>query len=158
MKQAADEIRRHALKWKGLIAAADALDKIGSLEQLASEAGSRVAEVKAQEALAKAALEKVKSDIDKGLALVSEAKLNAEEIILNAQKKADGTMASATSEAKRIYEASMSSKARLEADVIAAKSTLASVVSEVDAAKNELLSVGKSLSDLRAQAAKFARV
>ena len=80
---AADALQREANRAKALVAAADALAEIGSLEQVADEAGRAAQAAQDELAETKAALALAQSN-------VKLAKAEAAQIVADASAKADG--------------------------------------------------------------------
>lgn len=135
LKQAADEIRRQALKWEGLLAAAKELDRVGSIEQLAQEAEGRRSIAVAQETEAKTrlvnalkALDKAELDA-KGIADV--AKMSGEAIVAKARMDADAIKAEAKKAAESIVTAAQSVEMNLSASIQDKRKLLADLGKEV---------------------------
>jgi chromosome segregation ATPase len=105
-RQAAEALRREGVRMKGLVAAAEALEKIGSLEQLASEADGRRAEAQAKATEAVRDLGIIEDKISQTSERVKEVEKSAKEFSDSVMEKArievKSLIAAATQQAENI--------------------------------------------------------
>lgn len=168
---AVQAIRRAAMQYQGFVAAADALEKIGSLEQAAKEAEAAVAKARAelaevQEGIRKAAVanEAMESAAKARAAIVERA---ADEALANAEAAAEQIIAKAKSDAELVVtmanqQADMSHNAQvirqeLMAEEIAKlEQERAEKLHEAEEARGAAAQAAEQLAQIQASIAKLA--
>ena len=111
-KTAAETLKRAAVKYKALMAAAEVMDEIGSLEQSASE-------YKAQ---SEAALKERDLNLDEAVKVkeqVKKAKADAAEILAKAEDKAALIFANAEKKSESMHEAGIQAAANARSNALA---------------------------------------
>lgn len=149
--EAADVLTREANRTKALMAAADALLEIGSLDQAASEA-SIAADT------AKAALDKAKADLTVALAEVDSAKAKAAQVIAEANDKAQGIIADANGEADHI-KAQAIDAAKAEGDAVAeaAAAQLANIQAQIATSTAKLTALDDAFGEATDRAERMTK-
>lgn len=164
---AAASVRKVAALFKDFTAAADALERVGSLEQAEAEAGKRVvvAQEQAQEAQeqlavvreanskALAVAEAALRDAEQAGALEREkARLVAAEIIDEAKRKAEGLTTAAERGLEEKARASAAQLARAQEQLNGVRAEQRTAQHDLAAAQQELAAVEQRLSEARAAA------
>jgi predicted nucleic acid-binding Zn-ribbon protein len=168
----AQTLKNFAVQFKSLMDLADALDNIGSLDNLAAEAQARMAAAKADAdasqaevirlkdeiASLKAQAENVMSDANSYVAeseakanadantLVAVAKENAETINANAQAKAQKLIGDAGAKVTTLQD----QKASLQAEILDGENQVAHINSDIAIATAKLQSIKDSIAKLAA--------
>jgi chromosome segregation ATPase len=167
---AALAVKRLAVQFEGLIAAAAVLDEIGSTEQHLSELKGQIATALAEADKAKkaekTAKEKLDAVMEKEAVMVNGAKVAADELIKMAevkaseieraaQDKAAAMVAQASMEQSRISAANADNinKARAELNEISAARDTAAA--QADAKAKELADIEKALEKAKAKIAQL---
>lgn len=151
LQDAAEEVRTLLRKFKAVEMVADAIERIGQLEQFEKEVVARIELARAHEMAAHAdtaeAEARAKAAAAKGPELVANAEVQAKVIVETAQCQAAETRAKAaavTADAKDV--------------VAAAEQMVAAQRREAEAAKRELLVLTKQIEDAKAQIKKMLGV
>lgn len=167
---AADAIRRMAKQYENMVAAAEILEQIGSLENATTEAvAARVAAEKSRDAAINAqvaAQQSVAAAVEESEKIISEAKKSAATSAQKAKARADEIVSLATEKGEGLIAAAEARAAQINADAIAkqdaAKSATASAASRekdinarIKAAEDELADLQGKIDALKAQAAKL---
>jgi len=118
-QEAVREIRTLAKTFKGLIALADELEDIGSIEAAAKEADNRLSGAQAREKEAAERLEKALAEVasakKEAEAIVTSARRTAEQVKTLARQEADKAIGEANAAARGILAEAAKKKADLEA-------------------------------------------
>lgn len=152
---AANELRAFANRFRGVLACADDLEKIGSLENAAVEIQSRVDGLKLQEEAAKERIAKMGLEFAEAQ---KEARASANKLIDDAKaeaavvKQAAEEAAAATREsaAKDLAEATQKLAAR-NAEIAGANATLGAVKHEIAHETDKLEGIKAEIAKLRAK-------
>ena len=128
---AADDVRRLLRGFAGAQAAADAFEKVGSLQQAGDEAAARLAKLQPQIAAAQAELAALRAEKD-----VVHADQRASELLADAQARA----AAATAQAQSEVEQARAQRDALVAEVADLERRVAAI--KANAAQSLGLSVG----------------
>lgn len=136
---AAENVRRFAKQFEGILAVADVLESLGKLDQIKAESEKGAAVARAEADKAKADLVKVKAQVkeqaEKGDALIKEAaaaaQKQAEDIQREAQMQAAETLKKAQDEAAAMIAKASTEKARLSSEIGGLQSAIESGRSEL---------------------------
>lgn len=170
-KEAADVLKRQAVKYESLMSAAAALDDIGSLEQAAAENQKAAAEAVEAANRARAELDSINAEIEqaktKRADKIKETEGIVAKAIFEANEKATAILAEAETQAQKIkFDAT--NQAQLQAngvarqihDLNATKAKLASDVAEMQnrarIATDEAVEAEKRLAKVKESIAKLA--
>lgn len=169
--QAADSIKKMAKQYQHMVVAAEALERIGSLDQAEQEVKGRLNTINLSVASAEQELNELKgktaevnADIESTLAhakaeadiLRSEAKQSASNQVNDAQAAVKSIEDSAKSEAARIIAAAKNQAILLQEDIAVAKADLATTRELSNKAEADLERIEKALADAKASLRKFA--
>lgn len=162
----ADAIRKLAIQYQAMVAAADALESIGSIEQATKEATNALTKARKDAEVAKGNLATVEAQIraieDQAASVIAQARDESKAIIeaakADAKKQADATIKRAESRAAKIEdEAALRYKAALEQEAVA-RNTLADMqaerallAQEVESLKVEHARISALIVDLRSK-------
>lgn len=152
-QQAVDDIRKLGRTLKGLIDFADEIERVGSLENAAKEAESRIEKFKKDQAKAEieclAAQEKAAEMFEKANGIVPEAEEKAGAIIEKAMAKADEIVSQATTKAFGIKAKSDADRAEMANDVVNFKEARALMVKEKSELESMISMLKAELADLK---------
>lgn len=163
---AAESIRRLAVMYQDMVAAADALEAIGKLEQTTAEADKARAAAVAEADKAKADLAKAKQKAkdaqEQAESVIAGANANAEAIIASAQRTAEENAAvivkKAQDEAARLVAQAASEKARLSSElgglqkaIVDAKGELKDIETEKATVAAEASQAEQKLEEVRSK-------
>lgn len=163
---AAESIRRLAKQYEDMVAAADALEAIGKLEQVTAEAGKQADAARADAEAAKAELskvkEKIKADTIKAEGVAEQVKAaainDALAVKLGAQEEAAHIVKKAQDEGAVIIERAATEKAKLSSEIgglqraiEAARSELAMLAQDKEAAEAATADAVKKLDAAKAK-------
>ena len=166
--EAADFIKRQAKLHEQFVVAAEALDRVGSLEQAEKEAQAALKKADAARVDAEAALLKIQGDIDAAKPIAdqikadaaAEAKAKADATVAKAEAKAAKIVAAAEDTAKTVEAASNEQLAQAQADLEALQAQRALVEADVSKAKEALAATqiehDKLVKAIESMKAKFA--
>lgn len=99
LKDAVNHVQSHAEGMRAVLTIADEIDKIGTLETLATEAERRKAAADADVSAVQGHLKEVEAKADKAKADITKAKEQAKQIVADANEKAAGIIAKAQADA-----------------------------------------------------------
>jgi len=147
--EAADHIRRQAKLYEGFVGAAAVLDKVGSLEQAAEEAGVAMVKAQAEFNTAKNDLAAINKEIklakDTAASIMpsalAAAKTAADNVVADANNKARDIMEAAQARANDAKNAAEKNVAALGEEADALKATALTVQAEIEAGRNALKQV-----------------
>jgi peptidoglycan hydrolase CwlO-like protein len=164
LSDAAEAISQMAEKYSAIVAVADVLKNLGSLEQAAAErkaaydeAAKKQDDMLASVDEAAEHLAALHENIEIGQldaeadakAVVEAAKADAEAIKKDARNDADGVLAAAKTEAAAAIANANSTLANLASKTVAARNELNSVLSDVEDAQKALVSAQAAMDDLK---------
>lgn len=149
--KSADDIKSIAAKFKGFLELADALDKIGSVEQAARDAETKKNFCYEQAAVASEELEKAKKKLESAEAGIFAANAKAKEIENNAFKKAEEIYSDALDKIQAIQDEASKKHKALDDKFLAAVNEHNSVVSEIVAKKEELEKLKSELQQIKSK-------
>lgn len=150
--QAADVLRREATRTRGLLEAAEALEKVGSLVQVAEEAERRrhsaeqeLQSLGARITTAREDLEQARTQHDE---ILAGARKSAEDSAADAEKSRAAVLQGARDEAQGLIA---SAKAEAEAERVKAASIMADAVAAQSSAKAAVDNAAKTVEKKRAE-------
>lgn len=147
--EAADFIKRQAAIYKGFVSAAEALDRVGSLEQAATEAQTASNAAKEELSATLDELAKAKKDLTDAKAKAAAVKTDAE---ANADSRLDIAIANANREGAKIMEQANAYRASVLEQVEITKAASVAEFNEqfakTDAVKAEVAALRETVSSL----------
>ena len=155
--QAAQEIKLIAGKFKGIIALAEALEKIGSIENSEKEARGRVVKAQKEEAEAREKVKAVQADLKGALDSIQEARVKALERIENAKVDASDIIAKAQVTAMEIVEAAEDHRDEMSRQVKESNKKLEKIQADVHAKELELETVQKQIDAAHSKISAFVK-
>lgn len=154
---AAEEIKSFANKFKTIISISDTLEKIGSLEQAASDALKRKDAAYADEAKAKSKLLIAESDLEKAKALVKDVEESRVKLEAFARQSASQIIEDAKAEAKKVLDSAEKMELAAKELTVGARLELNALQGEIVDKKSELRAIQKQIDELKSKIEAFVR-
>ena len=145
-KDVADNIRKQAKVFQAIIDAADAFEKISSIENAADEAQARLDAVRVDERAATLSVDSLKDEIKSYTSKKAEHLVRIDAMLEDANKQAGGIIADAKATASGVVDAA---KAQASDIVAAANSEAGLSWALVDDAKAELARITAAIADAK---------
>lgn len=153
IKQAAEDLKNIANRFKGILEVQAALEQIGDIQAAAKENENLKAKATADYQEAKRQLENIHHRIQESGKAADAAEAKASEIIANANKRADGII----SESKKASEAIKQDGDRLRdsinSQVAGLKSQVAKLEGDIQAKKQELENLQSAIKEAKSKVA-----
>jgi chromosome segregation ATPase len=150
---AANEIKRFANSFRHVLAAADDLEKAGTLENAVAEAEARMSAIKAEQEKAQAGIDQAK---EKAAEIVAAAQAKADKLVEDASdllelsnSQAEKVTQDARAKASAATKQGEASLQGIKEQTAAARDDLADINAEVAEAQQKLDAVNKQLADVR---------
>lgn len=154
-EQAADDIRRFAIRMQGVIALSAELDRIGSLDNAASEAEGRLSLAKQQEEEATVRLAAANKAIDDASAyaekVTENAKLDVNDVYATANVAAKKTLADAKANADEIVAAGNTKLTAIEAEIASRSKALDDLSADIETAQATLDHITTAIAEAKAK-------
>lgn len=153
-QQAANDLRNLGNRMKGIIALADDLEIMGSMEQAEQEIKNRIALAETQEGNAALRLKEVQARVTEAEGIVNSTRAAAAQIEDRAKREADGIRAKAIEEARAIEGESKKRLAELEVMYKERTSHLAGVKLDITAQSGTLQQLNDKIQKVKEEARK----
>lgn len=151
--KAAEDIKSFASRVRSFLEVADALEKIGSLEQAESEALVKADRARQEGAAAEAEANKKKADLAKVDEEIEYARKSAEEIVSNAKTRAMAMLDEAGVKANETVRMASDRKSSVESEILTAGEKLRGLLSTIAEKESVLKAVNSKIEEAREKVA-----
>ena len=151
LMQAAEAVKNHARVLRSVIQLADEIERIGSIEQAATEAQQRLDKAKADEATATTELGTVNQQLADAKAVITSAEQDALNTTNDAEDKAKEIIAEANKQSDSIIAAANKRAATIGGTIATQQSALDTLNAGIDAAQKQLDTLNGSIETTKAQ-------
>lgn len=156
-QQAAADVKATARSMRAVIAMADQLEAIGSIDQAASEAQQRLDKAVADEATAQGQLLDAKQQLADTAALIDAAKAEAAHLVEAARVSAADIIADAQTQGQAAIETAQQRASTIDASIADKQTALNTVLSDIDTAQHQLDTLNGKIADARTSIANMLK-